>query len=287
MPSIIRLRDTFHGISIAGRGVFTDNLNGSVTYAGQYKDGHACGLGVATYSDGYKVYAEHGPDGECDGRWFGRSVNGDTVYVLFERGKCKEYAHVFADGRYCEYNTGGCARNDPRLLALIAQVAPVEVRPAAAAPATRHSPGTRPEAIVRWMSRLVVSPQALAAAVATEVHPHAARHSLARRCTERCHSLRGFSSPCTRRMPRSFPSRSRLGRALQFCHRFRVWQAEEAVANLPLRMQRATDTMQDAQDFMQHTLWQHAFCSVRNSKQQIACSMQQATCSTQQPSRRE
>jgi hypothetical protein len=49
-------------------------------------------------------------------------------------------------------------------------------------------------------------------------------------------------------------------------------------------MQRATDTLQDAQDFMQHALWQHALCS--NSKQQIACNMQQATGSMQQPSRR-
>jgi 3-hydroxy-3-methylglutaryl CoA synthase len=52
-------------------------------------------------------------------------------------------------------------------------------------------------------------------------------------------------------------------------------------------MQRATDTMLDAQDFMRHALWQHASCSGRNSKQQIACNMQQATRSMQQTSRRE
>ncbi len=133
MPSIIRLRDTFHGISIAGRGVFTDNLNGSVTYAGQYKDGHACGLGVATYSDGTKVYAEHGPDGKYDGRCFGRWTNGNTGYYLFERGKRKEFTDVDADGT-CVFNCVDCAPDDPRLLALIALVAPVEVRPAAPAP---------------------------------------------------------------------------------------------------------------------------------------------------------
>jgi hypothetical protein len=41
-------------------------------------------------------------------------------------------------------------------------------------------------------------------------------------------------------------------------------------------MQRATDTMQDAQDFLQHAL-----CSGRNSKQQIACNVHQATCTKQ------
>ena len=78
-------------------------------------------------------------------------------------------------GGDCWYNGEACAPDDPRLLALIAQVAPVEVRPAAPAPLTRQSPASRPEAIVRWIGRLVLPPQALAAAVATEVHPHAAR----------------------------------------------------------------------------------------------------------------
>ena len=66
-------------------------------------------------------------------RWAG----GDTWYRLYERGEAKEYADVDADGR-CMYNDVACAPDDPRLLALIAQVAPVEVRPAAPAP-TRHS----------------------------------------------------------------------------------------------------------------------------------------------------
>jgi hypothetical protein len=79
---------------------------------------------------------------------------------------------VSADGRY-KYNGVACAPDDPRVLALIAQVAPVEVRPAAPAPhppAPRHSPPSN-----RPMRRLVLPPQALAKAVATEVHPHAAR----------------------------------------------------------------------------------------------------------------
>ncbi len=42
-------------------------------------------------------------------------------------------------------------------------------------PARHHPP---PQAIVRWISRLVLPPQALAKTVATEVHRHAARRSL-------------------------------------------------------------------------------------------------------------
>ena len=67
MSSILRNGETFHGISVFGRGVFTNN-NGS-TYAGQHRDGHACGLGVRTYSNKSKVYAEHGPDGQYHGRY--------------------------------------------------------------------------------------------------------------------------------------------------------------------------------------------------------------------------
>jgi hypothetical protein len=91
---------------------------------------------------GYKAYAEHGPDGQFDGRYFLRYADGGTRYFLYERGALKDDAHVSADG-YCECNDEHCAPDDPRLLALIAQVAPVEVRPAARAPhppssATRH-----------------------------------------------------------------------------------------------------------------------------------------------------
>jgi hypothetical protein len=167
MSSIIRHRDTYHGISVFGRGVFTNDEYGE-TYAGQHRDGHACGLGVATWSDGYKEYAEHGPDGQCDGRCLRRWTGGTTWYRLYERGEEKVYAYVYADGR-CKYNGEVCAPDDPRLLALIAQVAPVEVRRDAPAPL----PPTRPQAIVRRIGRLVLlfPPQALATAVATEVQP--------------------------------------------------------------------------------------------------------------------
>jgi hypothetical protein len=132
MPSIVWNGDTYHGISVFGRGVFTDDKLGGRTYAGQMRDGHACGLGVTTWSNGYKVFAEHGPEGQYDGWCLGRSAYG-TFYRLFERSKQKDSAFVSADGRYCNYNFVVCARDDPRLLALIALVAPVEVRPAAPA----------------------------------------------------------------------------------------------------------------------------------------------------------
>jgi hypothetical protein len=146
MSSIIRYGgygDTLHGISVFGRGVFTnEDEDDPMTYAGQHRDGYACGLGVVTHSNGYKEYAEHGPDGRCDGRNLIRSASGHTWYCLVERGKVKDRSHVRANGT-CEYNGVVCAPDDPRLLALIAQVGPVEVRPAAPAlhpPLARHLP---------------------------------------------------------------------------------------------------------------------------------------------------
>ncbi len=138
MSSIIWDGDTYDGASVDGRGVFS-NKYGTLTYAGQHRDGYACGLGVATWSNGSKYYAEHGPDGKYDGRNLCRSGFGNTLYCLYERGERKDSALKSADGR-CQYNGGACAPDDPRLLALIAQVAPVEVRPAAPAP---HPPSPR------------------------------------------------------------------------------------------------------------------------------------------------
>ena len=126
MSSIIRREDTFHGISVVGRGVFTYDEDGIATYAGQHKDGYACGLGVVTWNYGHKEYAEHGPDGQFDGRYLQRFADGVT-YGLYERGEEKDSAYVYADGR-CKYKYKACAPDDPRLLALIAQVAPVEDR---------------------------------------------------------------------------------------------------------------------------------------------------------------
>jgi hypothetical protein len=142
MSSIIWKGDTFHGISVESRGVFKDDNYGGKTYAGQCRDGYACGLGVLTWSNGTNVYAEHGPDGQYDGRCLVRWADVYTRYWLYERGKEKASAGVYADGTYT-FNGEDCAPDDPRLLALIAQVAPVEVRPAAPAPhppLARHSP---------------------------------------------------------------------------------------------------------------------------------------------------
>ena len=154
MSSIIWNGGTYHGISVDGRGVFKDK-NCYWSYAGQHRDGYACGLAVLTQYDGYMAYAELGPDGEFDGRNLDRWADGDTYYTLYERGNQKDWATRRPDGRQCYYNGVVCAPDDPRFLALIAQVAPVEVRPAARAP-TRYSPATRPQAIVRWISRLVL-----------------------------------------------------------------------------------------------------------------------------------
>jgi hypothetical protein len=174
MPSIIRTGNTYHGISVFGRGVFTNDEHDRRTYAGQHRDGYACGLGVLTYRNGTKEYAEHGPDGQYDGRYLRCSANGTTGYYLFERGKRKDSSFVFPDGR-CVYDSVVCATDDPRLLALIAQVGPVEVRRAAPAPAPHpplpcHSPHS--PASNRPMCRLGLL-QALAKTMATEVRPHA------------------------------------------------------------------------------------------------------------------
>jgi hypothetical protein len=179
MSSIIFDGDTFHGISVFGRGVFTHETEHGIrrTYAGQNKDGHACGLSVVTWGDGRKFYEERGPDGNRDGRGFIRMGHGDTYYSLYERGEAKEWADVYADGR-CRYKGEACAPDDPRLLALIAQVAPVEVRPAAPAPhpppSARHSPPS---------NRPMDQPARFAPAGAREDHGH--RGAPARRTPSR------------------------------------------------------------------------------------------------------
>jgi hypothetical protein len=184
MSSIIREGDTFHGISVESCGMFTNDEHGE-TYAGQHRDGYACGLGVVTWSRGHKEYAEHGPDGQCDGRWLYRDADGDTCHCVFERGDWKASAYVDANGS-CTYNFEVCAPDDVRVLALIAQVAPVEVRPATPDP-TRHSPPShrpmdRPARVCRrrrwrppWPPRCTPTPHAVAAARATQPNSSKAR----------------------------------------------------------------------------------------------------------------
>jgi hypothetical protein len=154
---------------------------------------------VLTYSCGSKAYAEHGPDGQFDGRYLERWTDGDTGYTLFERGEGKESADVLADGS-CLYNDEDCAPDDPRVLALIAQVTPVEVRPAAPAPppATRRPLATKgssdgsagsfcPRRRSRrpWPPRCIATPHAVADGRATQpndrrnaTHDHALTRAL-------------------------------------------------------------------------------------------------------------
>ena len=96
-------------------------------------------------------------DGQCHRRCLFRWANVKTLqtgYCLLECGRSKDFAFVSADGR-CEYNED-CAPDDPRLLAGIAHVAQVEVRPAAPAPPPAINP-TRPSSN-HLMRRLRRSP---------------------------------------------------------------------------------------------------------------------------------
>jgi len=129
--SSIRIEEcNFNGISVVGRGVFTD-MKGR-RYAGQCKGGYARGLGVLTARDGTKSYSEYGPNGKLDCRSLARtSVNGDTYYLLVHGDK-KHRLVLFADGR-CTYNMASCAPDDPGVLALIGHVAPIEALASAAA----------------------------------------------------------------------------------------------------------------------------------------------------------
>ena len=133
--SIIRNGYTFRGISVLDRGVFTDRAGDDCEkYAGQIKEGFACGLGVLDFGTGpcSKLYTEHGPDGKEDGRSLFRYANRDTVYLLRERGRIRGYTEVLCDGRL-RHNGFNCAPDDPHALALIAHVAPVEALANAAA----------------------------------------------------------------------------------------------------------------------------------------------------------
>jgi hypothetical protein len=128
--SIVRNEYTFSGTGVVDRGVFTDRAG--ETYAGHIKDGFACGLGVTACS-GSIIYAEHCPKGKFDGRYLDKSTRGMfTGYVVFERGVRKQQAWLWADGE-CDYNDEECAPDDPRLLALIEHVGPVQALASAAA----------------------------------------------------------------------------------------------------------------------------------------------------------
>ena len=149
---------TLQGVSVRGRGVFRpaapDPHRPALCYhyIGQCQNGHACGLGVVA-SQGNTEYADHGPDGRFDGRHLFRYTIGTSRFSIFDRGNRIEFGHV-DPGHAHLYNGEVCAPDDPRLLALVARVGPVEVRPSGPFPpigpiayplAPRHSPpGTRP-----------------------------------------------------------------------------------------------------------------------------------------------
>lgn len=128
-PSSIKINDVpYHGIGVCDCGVFT--AYGS-TYAGQIRDGYACGLGVLDHGGGYKIYAEYGPYGKQDGRHLDR-YEGAAGYIMFDRCMQKEEGFVYSDE--CVYNDESrCAPDDPRLIALVEKVSPVEALASAAA----------------------------------------------------------------------------------------------------------------------------------------------------------
>ena len=161
VTSVLCDGDVFHGFTVNRLGVFIDEDNFTGTpvvkkFAGRIvKDGRydVPRLGVLTLSqrsgNSYNFF-ERGPFGVLDGRVV-RALSDRTVYCLYESGNMKASAVVHASGR-CWYNEMMCPPYYPPLLAFIAQVAPVQVRPATAAP----SPGLPPshdEAIVDLPAR--------------------------------------------------------------------------------------------------------------------------------------
>jgi hypothetical protein len=154
--SIVRNGYTFRGTGVVDRGLFTDRSG--ETYAGQIKDGFACGLGVTACS-GSIIYAEHGPDGKFDGRYLDKSTSGMfTGYVVFERGVRKQQAWLWADGE-CHYNDEECALYDPRLLALIEHVGPVQALASAAAKEAKETVDSLPRrlAALELMATLMLA----------------------------------------------------------------------------------------------------------------------------------
>ena len=143
LSSIIREECKFNGTRVLCRGVFTD-VDGR-RYAGQCKGGYAHGLGVLTGRDGTRSYSEHGCDGWCVRSLARNSVNGDTSYFLV-RGEETHRLVVYPDG-FCMYNWDACAPDDPRLLALIAHVAPVEALASAAAKAAEAAVDALPRRV--------------------------------------------------------------------------------------------------------------------------------------------
>ena len=124
MSSIIRNRDTYHGISLDGRGVFKATIGR--TFAGQCKGGYACGLGVVTYSDG-TTWSGQFAYGRWDGHRETHWADGDVDYDLCERGNRVHRARVKPDGD-CEYDYKPCGADHADFAALIAAAQQAGVR---------------------------------------------------------------------------------------------------------------------------------------------------------------
>jgi hypothetical protein len=146
MSTIMRDGHTFHGVGVCGYGVFVCKglFIETCRYSGQIRDGHACGLGVLERDCG-KCYAEYGPDGKIHGRYLYLSseANGLAGYILFERGvpQDRAWVHHTSEG---EYNGEYCAPDDPRILALIARVAPVQASANAASTEAKEAVANLP-----------------------------------------------------------------------------------------------------------------------------------------------
>jgi hypothetical protein len=119
--SIIRSGHTFRGIGVVDRGVFTDRGGKDIRTLGRSRTASHAGWAYSCPT-GHGCTQSMAPKGATTG---GTWTALQTGYILFERGVRKQQAWVWADG-VCEYNDEECARNDPRLLALMAHVATVE-----------------------------------------------------------------------------------------------------------------------------------------------------------------
>ena len=229
VTSVLCDGDVFHGFTVNRLGVFIDEDNFTGTpvvkkFAGRIvKDGRydVPRLGVLTLSqrsgNSYNFF-ERGPFGVLDGRVV-RALSDRTVYCLYESGNMKASAVVHASGR-CWYNEMMCPPYYPPLVAFIAEVAPVKVRPATAAPSPGHATLSRrsyrgfagsvcPRRRSRQLSPATYTPS-----------PHVCPSWVCDTSQQQLHCK----------------ARARTARGCAVSITRSVRQAEDAVANLPLRL---------------------------------------------------
>jgi hypothetical protein len=128
---------TFGGTAAGDHGVFENN-DGEVyagkiasedgeVYAGEIDDGNAS-VGVHTRTNGDTYYAECDKRGVFHGRQLVGAADGDTYYLLYDRGSRKEYA-VLSAGGTCEYEGKACRADYAPFVKLKAKVLPIKARP--------------------------------------------------------------------------------------------------------------------------------------------------------------